>query len=59
MNTPTVVFFDVKINQVPRPVGVGGVITPVNELAILAPYLALIRILAMVSAVYLAKRGRH
>ena len=38
---------------------VGGVVISVNKLAILAPYLALVGLLAAISAVYVIKRRKN
>ena len=52
----TVVMVDATVNQHPRPVG--GAFTPVNKLAVAAPFLALIAV-AAVATVYVAKRRRR
>ncbi len=38
---------------------VGGVVTPVNKVMVLTPYLALVGLLAAISTVYLIRRRKH
>ena len=49
--------FEVTVNQV-EPAPVGGISSPINKLAIVAPYLVLAGIVAIASAIYI-KRRRH
>jgi len=49
--------FEITCNQVGRPVG--GVLTPVNKLEILAPYLALVGLVGAVTAAVAIQRRRE
>jgi hypothetical protein len=45
------------LNQI-EPAPVAGITSPINKLAILTPYIALAGLIAVVSAVYVFKRGK-
>jgi hypothetical protein len=47
----------VTLNQI-EPAPVAGITSPINKLAILTPYIALAGLIAVVSAVYVFKRGK-
>jgi hypothetical protein len=47
---------DMMIRALVESVGVGGVVVPTNSLAVLAPYLAMISLVAVVASVYVMER---
>ena len=52
----TPLLFVLTTNQFYNPVG--GIITPINRIGILAPYLTLVGLIAVVSAVYVVRRRK-
>jgi hypothetical protein len=55
----TCTFTNCPLGSCPSPEAVGGVVTPANTLALVAPWLAIVGLVGCIGAVFVIRKKRH